>query len=75
MKPAGRTLTKWRKNNPKRHRSFAEKRRRMDITLSKDQQKEIADMLERIKNNEEKTYTLEELKEFLKKEEFTDETD
>ena len=75
MKPASRTLTKWRRNSPKRHRSFAEKRRRMDVTLSKQEQIEIADLLQRIKTGEEKTYTLEELEELLKEGELDYETE
>lgn len=69
MKPASRTLTKWRRNSPKRHRSFAEKRKRMDVILTKEEQADIAELLRRIKNGEEKTYTLEELEELLKEEE------
>lgn len=30
MRPESRTLRKWRKKSPKRHRSYAEKRGRQD---------------------------------------------
>lgn len=33
MKPANRTLKKWRKDNPKKHRSYAEKRNRKEKLL------------------------------------------
>lgn len=34
MKPANRTLKKWRKDNPKKHRSYAEKRNRKEKLLA-----------------------------------------
>lgn len=36
MKPVGRTLRKWRKSKPMKHKSYAEKRGRIDKHINKE---------------------------------------